>query len=272
MSDTKNIIVYLSRQMIWIGHVGKISKEGQPDIQVNQITWDGQNLSPLFQKLKESYKGCSFHILVADEFSYILTLEVNQTEINREFIKSQVAALTPEIVEDGNFDWKIIAGNPQRNSHLIVAEVISHGLLNNLQKALKTVPIDIFALDTVSTILARSTESVKTPALILWYSYEPIGIIAQAKYNIKIQNVIIDTGSPQDLPPLPSVYKVENRSINPFLIANQMKKPEGEDKSVLSMPLKPIPEIQKHSRIFLELGILAVLLLIALVVFFVIKK
>ena len=148
-------------------------------------------------------------------------------------------------------------------------------------------------MDTIGSILASITSTSKSPFIILWYGFESVGIfsfegnvyytkklshdiakdleimtdIIETKYNLIVKNIIIDSSSPDELPPFPKEYIVEKKSINPFLIAHKMKKPVGDDKDTLSLPLKPWPKTHNHSlRLFYEIGILAFIIILSVII------
>lgn len=86
--------------------------------------WDTQTLAKLFTTIKESVGSRAVRILLADEFSYILELDIPIHVLNKRLhIEQQLKTHIPEILHSNEWDYKEIPSKSKEKKALVFAPV-----------------------------------------------------------------------------------------------------------------------------------------------------
>jgi len=256
----KSIIIYLARKKVWVKNsVNSKSK-------LYEIAWDGNNPTKVFASIKKTLKASSAKIILGNNLSYLLILQVPQAKTSREHIFSALPALIPEPITTKSFDWKLIGTNPKKKLNLIQVVAVSQKVLNNISYAAKVNKIKIESIDIVSVLLASQTKSLKSAHIILWEGQEKLAVIAQGgnvyfsedissgpgkkvselvnfveqKHGLKLTDAISDLRTVDKEIVFPSQWKVKKQTLDPMVAAAAKKSKKGKDEEALE--LKPVDE------------------------------
>src|SRR3990172_2986242 len=125
----KSLIIYLARKKVWV------KKSVNSKSKLYEIAWDGNNQTKVFASIKKTLKASSAKIILGNNLSYLLILQVPQAKTSREHIFSALPALIPEPITTKSFDWKLIGTNPKKKLNLIQVVAVSQKVLNNISYA-----------------------------------------------------------------------------------------------------------------------------------------
>lgn len=259
----KSLIIYLTRKKIWVrGSANSKSK-------YYEIAWDGNDPTKVFASIKKTLKGSAAKIILGNDLSYLLILQVPQAKTSRENIFAALPSLIPEPITTRSFDWKLIGTNPQKKLNLVQVVAVSQRILNNLSYAAKANKIKIDAIDVVGVLLASQTKSLKSPHLILWEGQEKLALVAQSgnvyfsedisaspgqkvselinfvekKHGLKLTEAISDLKAVDKEIVFPSQWKVKKEKLDPMAAAAAKKPKKAKDEEALE--LKPVEEPEK---------------------------
>lgn len=259
-------IVYITDRTFWVGVSNKKS------IDLYEVSWNGEDLTTPFSKLKEQFSINQVKIILGNSLSQIAVLKQPKDKLNREAILTSVKELFAEDVQDLSFDWKSLEDMGEYS--LIEITAAPNFLLQHIKDAASTAKISIAAIKPISVLLAEQTKEVSKPHLIIWRKQEALALIAyegfvyqardietyapqriQALLNFNLEHAglpieqavlswseaALDQAKPApEMPPTITATTQKELDVIKFFI--EQKQPKGKDASVLDLLREPQSE------------------------------
>jgi hypothetical protein len=180
-------IVYITERTFWVGVSNKKS------IDLYEVSWNGEDLTTPFSKLKEQFSVNEVKIILGNSLSQIAVLKQSKDKLNREAILTSVKELFAEDVQDLSFDWKSL--EDMGDYALIEITAAPNFLLQHIKEAAATAKISITAIKPISVLLAEQTKELSKPHLIIWRKQEALALIAHEGFVYQARD--IETYAPQ---------------------------------------------------------------------------
>ena len=261
----KKTLLYITKEKILVSNSAK--DKGK----LYQIDWDGNDPTRAFKSIKKNLRAKSVVVILGNDLSYVLTVQVPQTKTNRAAVLSEVQPLIPENITEANFDWKTIGANTAKKLKLVQVVATSGNILNNLSYAAKANKMKIETINPVAVLLAGQTKLFKNPHLIVWSGHEKLAVVShrgnvylsenierdpqsaindlieftKEKHGLKISLVVFEEGVDKKIE-FPAQWKVKKESLNPMVAAAAKKQEKGKEEEALE--LKPVDEPEKPEK------------------------
>ncbi|MFH2061523.1 MAG: hypothetical protein ABIJ43_00900, partial [Candidatus Beckwithbacteria bacterium] len=135
---TKKIpIIYLTKNKLKVVLV-KLGKEPKV-LKADETSWNKDSLAELFKQAKKQLKTKSVRILLAEDLSYVLQLNIpfdTKLKNERSLIEEKIKSEIPEILEDDDWDFKetgrktqsdkqVIAFAPVKSSFTLISQALT---------------------------------------------------------------------------------------------------------------------------------------------------
>lgn len=170
MFNASKIIVSITKIKIYVSVV----KLGTPPSieKCEEFAWTGETIATVLQTIKKKF-GTSVRILFSDEFVYVTTVKTDTPQsATRQSIQRQAQEQIPEDMNKTSWDYRVYP-------EFIQVAVLNTVIYNQITEAVKKADIDIEAIESCSSSLARLVALEKEPLLLVYQEDLPLLITVQ---------------------------------------------------------------------------------------------
>jgi len=154
-SNNKKLVISINRTKI---RSGLVELGDTPEIDsLAEGSWTDDNLVELFKKIKSHYGDLPVRIVLGDDISYVLELLIpNDVENERSFIGLKITEKIPDILEDNDWDYKLIEADEKGRKIKVFAPVKSY--LKKISFSASEAGLEIEAVEPVFLSKERNPE------------------------------------------------------------------------------------------------------------------
>ena len=126
MFTKKVSIIYLTKTKLKLAVV-KLGKDPQI-IKSDETSWNKDSLGDSFKQAKKQLKSKSIRILLGDDLSYVLSLNIpfdTKSKDERQLIETKIKPEIPEILSSDDWDFKEAGRKTQKDKQVIAFAPVS---------------------------------------------------------------------------------------------------------------------------------------------------
>lgn len=151
---SKEIVIFFDRHNMKVSNV-KVGKKVKIE-EIGQSNWNAENLTVILKELAKAIGKTKARILLSDDLSYILNLEVPRDTPKaeeRSYIQKKISEQIPEILENEDWDYKEITEKDGNRIVVVFAPV--NAFFEKLSASLKEAGIEAEAVEPVTIARQR---------------------------------------------------------------------------------------------------------------------